>query len=408
MPHLPRSFRSVRQRTRRWVVLETSSGLLLVIATCVALVWANSPWCDLYFSLSQWSFGPTAVHLHLPLSVWATDGLLAVFFFVVGVELKYEVVAGSLRRLREAAVPVLAAVGGMIVPAGIFSLIVLGTGDVGALHGWAIPTATDIAFALSVMGLFGRGLPRSLRTFLMTLAVVDDLLGIIVIAVFYTSGTNLFMLAAAVAAVAVFGMSVRTRRPSWILLTCLALLAWGFMHASGVHPTIAGVLLGFTVPARGVHGEAEPRTHRFGEVVGPFSSGVALPVFAFFAAGVTIVGGGDAAVWSQPLVWAVIAALVIGKPLGVLGMTALVTRCTPLRLQAPTSLRDLVSVGLVTGMGFTVSMLIAQLSFPDGEEIRAAKIGILLGSLIAALLAAAVMRRDAHHRWAAAESSGTT
>ena len=387
---------SARKRLRRWVSLETTSGVMLIVAALLALAWANSPWRDGYTAISEFTFGPEALHLNLSVASWAADGLLALFFFVVGVELKHEIVDGSLSRPREAAVPVLAAAGGMAVPAIFFVTIVLAFGDTAALHGWAIPTATDIAFAVAVLAIFGRGLPRALRTFLLTLAVVDDLLAIIIIAVFYTAGIDGWMLAASLGLVALFGVVVRLRRPFWWLLIPLALAAWGFMHASGVHATIAGVLLGFTVPARLVHGETTPRTHRFGEAVGPTSSGLALPVFAFFAAGVTLVDGdGPASVIAQPIVVAIVVALVLGKLVGVLGMTALVTRLTPLRLPDAIGLRDLLPIGLLTGIGFTVALLIAELSFPDATHTDGAKVAILIASFLAAVLAAILLRWDA-------------
>lgn len=388
--------RDARRRVRRWVTLETTSGFLLLAAAALAILWANSPWHDTYTALSEITLGPAVLHLDLSLSSWAADGLLAVFFFVVGVELKHELVAGSLRRPREAAVPVLAAVGGMILPAVFFVSVILVSGDREALHGWAIPTATDIAFALAVLAIFGRGLPRALRTFLLTLAVVDDLLAIVVIAVFYTTGIDIIALACALGLVVLFGVMVRMRRPQWWLLVPLALAAWGFMHASGVHATIAGVLLGFTVPARIIHGEPEPRTHRLDDAIRPFSSGIALPVFAFFSAGVSLIDGeGPAAILGQPVVLAIVAGLVLGKLLGVLGMTALVAKLTPLRLPDAIGIRDLLPVGLLTGIGFTVSLLIAELSFPDTEHTDGAKIAILIGTLIAAISAAMMLRWDA-------------
>ncbi|MCM3779697.1 Na+/H+ antiporter NhaA [Microbacterium hydrocarbonoxydans] len=386
---------NARARTRRWVTAETTSGVILMVAAAVALLWANSPWREGYQALSQITIGPAALHLDLSLATWAADGLLAVFFFVVGVELKHEIVAGSLRNVKTAAVPVLAAVGGMVMPALIFIAIVSFAGDRTAAHGWAIPTATDIAFALAVLAIFGRGLPRALRTFLLTLAVVDDLLAIVVIAVFYTGDINLLSLLISLACVAVFALLTRMRTTRWWLLAPVALAAWVFMHESGVHATIAGVLLGLTVPALRVHGETESRTHRFDDAIRPFSSGVALPIFAFFAAGVTLVGGGAASVFLQPVVFAIVAGLVIGKVVGVLGVTALVTRFTPLRLPDAIGIRDLLPVGLLTGIGFTVSLLIAELSFPDTEHTDGAKIAVLLGTVIAAALAAALLRWDA-------------
>lgn len=389
--------RAARARYRRWVITETVSGMLLLVAAVLALVWANSPWRGGFTALSGFAFGPEVLHLNLSVSAWASDGLLAVFFFVVGVELKHEIVAGSLRNPREAAVPVLAAVGGMATPAILFTIVILIAGNTEALHGWAIPTATDIAFALAVLAIFGRGLPKALRTFLLTLAVVDDLLAIIVIAVFYTGTIDALALAASLAAVAVYAVLVRMRHTRWWLLVPVAVIAWGFMHASGVHATIAGVLLGFAVPARPILMDKEPRTHRFDEMIRPFSNGVALPVFAFFSAGVSLLDGdGPEGILAQPVVLAIVIALVLGKLVGVLGTTALVTKLTPLRLPDAIGLRDLLPVGFLAGIGFTVSLLIAELSFPDTEHTDGAKIAILIATILAATLAATLLRWDAH------------
>ena len=374
---------------------EVTGGVVLLIAAVLALGWANSPWADAYHGLAGTVFGPATLHLDLTVAQWASDGLLAVFFFVVGVELKHELAAGSLRHPREAAVPVLAAVGGMLLPALIFVAVVILAGEPAAAHGWAIPTATDIAFALAVLAVFGRGLPRALRLFLLTLAVVDDLLAIVVIAIGYTEHISGPMLAAALAAVGVFAVLVRLRRTAWWLLLPVAVVAWGFMHASGVHATIAGVALGFCVPAVGIHGEAEPRTHRYDDLVRPWSAGVALPVFAFFAAGVTLTGGTASAVGQQPVFHAVLVGLLAGKLVGVLVTTALVIRFTPLRLPDSIGLRDLLPIGLLTGIGFTVALLIAELSFDDDPHRSAAKAGVLAASLLAGVLGAAGLRWDA-------------
>ena len=386
---------SPRKRVRRWVTMETTSGILLMVAAAIALIWANSPWRDGYAALAETTVGPESLHLNLSLATWAADGLLAIFFFVVGVELKQELVAGSLRKPREAAVPVFAAIGGMLFPALLFTLIILVSGDSTALGGWAIPTATDIAFALAVLAIFGRGLPRALRTFLLTMAVVDDLLAIIIIALFYTESIDLLSLVFSLVAIVLFGLVVRSRKPRWWLLVPLALVAWAFMHDSGVHATIAGVVLGFTVPAKLVHGEKETRTHVFDDAVRPTSSGIALPVFAFFAAGVSL--GGEERVSDvlvQPVVAAIIVGLVVGKIIGVLGTTALVTKVTKFRLADSIGLRDLLPIGFLTGIGFTVSLLISELSFPDSEHTTGAKLAILIGTALAAILAAISLRWD--------------
>lgn len=385
-----------RARLVRLASQETTAGALLFAAAVIALVWANSPWRSAYQSLSETVVGPASLHLDLSLAGWAADGVLALFFFVVGLELKQEFVAGTLRNLKEAAVPVLAAVGGMAVPAALYVVLVTSLGDPDALGGWAIPTATDIAFAVAVLAVFGRGLPVGLRTFLLTLAVVDDLLAIVVIAVFYTDEINLLALAGALVVVAAFGVAARAGRMRWWVLVPLALVAWVLMHESGVHATIAGVLLGFVVAARPAHAEHHPRTHQLVERVQPLSFGIALPVFAFFSAGVTIVGGdGIGSVLARPVVAGIVAGLVVGKVIGVLGTTALLTRLTPLRLPGGLGVRDLVPIGFLCGIGFTVSLLIAELSFPGSEtHLAGAKIGVLLASVLAAVLGAVALRWD--------------
>ena len=382
-------------RIAAWFSRDVTGGLLMIGAALVGLLWANSPWRESYTELSAVTLGPASLHLNLSLATWASDGLLAVFFFVVGVELKHELVAGSLRNAREAAVPVMAALGGMVLPALIYVATVLSMGAPDALHGWAIPTATDIAFAVAVLAIFGRGLPTALRVFLLTLAVVDDLLAIIVIAIFYTSTINLFALVAALAVTTVFAFAARARRIRWWIMIPLALIAWALMHESGVHATIAAVLLGFCIPAKPVHGEKGPRTHRVDDIVRPLSSGIALPVFAFFAAGVTVVGADAAEVFTEPALIAIIVALVAGKLIGVLGTTAIVTKATRLRLPEGIGIRDLLPVGFLTGIGFTVSLLIAELSFEDGPMTSAAKIAILIASAAAAVLASVTLRWDA-------------
>ncbi len=383
-------------KLRQKLSSDTFAGMLLVGAALLALLIANSPWREAYHSVADFRFGPEALHLNLSVAAWAADGLLAIFFFVIGLELKQEIVTGSLSRPREAAVPMIAAVGGMVVPAALFVAFIYLLGDPSAIHGWAIPTATDIAFAMGVLALFGKGLPRALRVFLLTLAVVDDLLAIIIIAVFYSSNLNFVALLAAFGAVAGFAYLTRTRWARWWIFIPVGVLAWALMHASGVHATIAGVLLGLVVPARQIFDESHSRAHSYVEAIGPVSSGIAVPVFAFFAAGVTVVGTGSIGdVLGQAVFAAVSVGLVLGKVIGVLGTTALVTRMTPLRLPQGMGVRDLLPVGLLCGIGFTVSLLIAELSFPDSEHTSAAKLAILTGSFAAAILGAIMLRYDA-------------
>ncbi|WP_205346825.1 Na+/H+ antiporter NhaA [Pseudonocardia broussonetiae] len=385
---------------------ETVGGMLLVGAAVVALLWANSPWRGAYTALSEFTIGPAALHLDLSLATWAADGLLAIFFFVAGLELKREFVAGDLRDPRRAALPVAAAVGGMTAPALIYVAVNLGTGG-DALRGWAIPTATDIAFALAVLAVISTHLPSALRVFLLTLAVVDDLLAITIIAIFYTSDLHLPALALSLVPLALFAVLVQRRVRSWWLLLPLAVATWALMHESGVHATVAGVLLGFAVPvvrraAGPGPGLAEHFEHRFR----PVSSGVAVPVFAFFAAGVSVVdGGGLGATLTDTVTLGILAGLILGKPVGVMGATWLVQRFTRARLADGLSWWDVLGLSLLAGIGFTVSLLIGELAFGAGTAADDhVKIGVLLGSLLSALLATVVLRiRNRHYRRICAE-----
>ncbi|MFC0624134.1 Na+/H+ antiporter NhaA [Kribbella deserti] len=384
---------------------ETIGGALLLIGAVVALIWANSPWSDSYESLRNFKVGPSALHLDLSLATWAADGLLAIFFFVAGLELKREFVAGDLRTPQRAVVPIAAAAGGVLVPALLFLVINLQSG--GALRGWAIPTATDIAFALAVLAVVGRFLPNALRTFLLTLAVVDDLLAIVIIALFYTAHLSVGPLLLALIPLGLFTVLVQRRVRSWWLLLPLAAAAWTLVHASGVHATVAGVLLGFAVPvlrsqkAGGPDagpGLAEHFEHRFR----PLSSAVAVPVFAFFAAGVAIVGSdsGLGAAFSDPVAIGIVVGLVVGKPIGITLATWLVARFTRARLDPDLKWVDVVGLAALGGLGFTVSLLIGELAFGAGSDRdEHVKLAVLCGSLLSALIAAVILRlRNRTHR----------
>jgi len=307
---------------------ETVGGALLLVAAVVALAWANSPWSAAYFALGKVQVGPEALHLHLTLGAWAADGLLAIFFFVAGLELKREFVAGDLRDPARAAVPVAAAVGGVLVPALLYTALNIGRSR--DIAGWAIPTATDIAFALAVLAIIGSHLPSALRTFLLTLAVVDDLIAITIIAVFYTHDLQVAPLLLALIPLGLFTLAVQRRIRFWWLLLPLAAATWTLVHASGVHATVAGILLGFAVPvvrqaAGAGPGLAEHFEHRWR----PLSASVAVPVFAFFAAGVTVGGlSGLGNALRDPVSVGVLVGLVVGKPVGVLAATWLVAHFT--------------------------------------------------------------------------------
>jgi NhaA family Na+:H+ antiporter len=366
---------------------ETVGGALLLAAAALALVWANSPWAGAYETLRDTRVGPASLHLDLTLGTWAADGLLAIFFFVAGLELKREFVAGDLREPRRAALPIAAAVGGMVVPALLFVLFNLG-GPEGALRGWAIPSATDIAFALAVLAVISTHLPTALRTFLLTLAVVDDLLAIVVIAIFYTADLAVVPLLLVLVPLALFGFLVQKRVRSWWLLVPLAAVTWALMHGSGVHPTVAGVLLAFTVPVGS--GSAEHFEHR----LRPLSAGVAVPVFAFFSAGVAVGGfSGLGASLSDSIAVGIMVGLVAGKAIGISAATWLVSRFTRAQLDEDLGWPDVVGLSLLGGIGFTVSLLITELAYGAGSEsFDHAKVGILTGTIAAAVLATVVLR----------------
>ncbi len=384
---------------------ETVGGALLLIATVIALVWANSPWSDAYTAVGDASFGPRSLHLHLSTTQWAADGLLAVFFFVAGLELKREFVAGQLRDVRRAALPIAAAVGGMAVPAALFALVNRNTGA-GALRGWAIPTATDIAFALAVLAVVGSHLPVALRTFLLTLAVVDDLLAITIIAVFFTADLTVAPLLLALVPLAGFTVAVQRRvRSGWLLLP-LAVATWALVHASGVHATVAGILLGFAVPVvrsrRAGGPDAGPGlAEQFEHRLRPISAGVAVPVFAFLSAGVAVGGvSGLGAALTDPIALGIIAGLVVGKAVGIFGATFVVASVTRAELDEDLRWADVIGLALLGGIGFTVSLLIGELAFGAGsEQDDHVKVGVLAGSLVAAALATLVLRaRNRTHR----------
>ncbi|MFI6456085.1 Na+/H+ antiporter NhaA [Streptosporangium amethystogenes] len=377
---------------------ETVGGALLLAGAVAAMIWANSPWSGTYEALRAFRVGPAALHLDLSLATWAADGLLAIFFFVAGLELKREFVAGDLRQVRRAAVPVAAALGGVIVPAVLYLLFTLNT-EAGAAKGWAIPTATDIAFALAVLAVIGRYLPTALRTFLLTLAVVDDLVAIIIIAVFYTEHLSVLPLLGALVPLAIFALLVQRRVRSWWLLLPLAAITWALMHASGVHATVAGVLLAFTVPVLRSEGAGGPEAgpglaEHFEHRLRPLSAGVAVPVFAFMSAGVAIGGlSGLADALSDPVAVGVVVGLVAGKPIGIMLATWLVARFTHARLDEGLAWVDVAGLAVLAGIGFTVSLLIGELAFGLGSERDAyVKVAVLSGSLIAALAATVILR----------------
>lgn len=385
-----------------------------MIAAIVGFALANSPLSEWFLGLRDTVIGPAALGLNLSIGHWASDGLLAIFFFMVGLELKREFAEGSLRSASTAIVPVAAAVGGVLVPAGIYLIVNAGTDT---MHGWAIPTATDIAFAVAVLGLIAPGINPSLRVFLLTLAVVDDFIAIAIIAVFFTDGLNFAPLLFAIIPAAIFALVVRWKadlfaRSAWaplLILLPLGIVTWALFINSGIHATIAGVVLAFLVPVRSKKGEgvSESINHRF-ELL---STIIAVPIFALFAAAVPL---GEASRFPfDPVAIGIMLGLLLGKPIGITLTTWLLTRFTRATLGSHVSWREVIGVSMVAGIGFTVAMLVSELSFTDIGDIDTARLSVMVASIIAALLAAVILMPGAkkraaslaaHHHYPASET----
>ncbi|MET8638911.1 Na+/H+ antiporter NhaA [Streptomyces sp. NPDC004680] len=388
-------------------------GLLLIGATVMALAWANSPLSPSYEAVNSFRFGLAALHLDLQLRTWAAEGLLAVFFFIVGNELKQEIVHGELRDPRRALLPVAAALGGAAVPALVFLAVNAPSSRV-MVGGWGIPMASDPAFAVAVLAVVGRHLPAPLRTFLLTLATVDDMCAVLVLAAAYTTGLNLVALGCAAAGLLLFGYlqngsgravtRARQAVPGWLLSGPLAVVVWALMHASGVHATIAGVALGLLMRTRTRGAETLSPSHRAEKILRPFSAAVAVPVFALMTAGVS--WSGAKGFWQSTITWGVLGGMLVGKFLGVFGGSWLTARFTSARLNPLLAWPDIAGVGVLAGIGFTVCLLFAELSYDDVAYLSQAKGAVLLSSASAALLAALILGRRSTHRRCMRERHG--
>ena len=371
---------------------ETTGGRLLLLATVVALTWAN---VDERSYRSVWdagaAVGPDWLHLDLTLGGWAADGLLAVFFFVAGLELKRELVVGELADRRAAALPVIAAVGGMVVPA----LVAVAVSGGGALDGgaWAVPVATDIAFALGVLALAGAALPSGVRVLLLSIAVVDDLLAIALIAALFTSGLSPAWLVGGLATIGLYRGCFRARFDRPPVLAVLALAAWVCIHASGVHATVAGILLGLVTPVRPRAGESHAPGERFEHVLHPFSAGFAVPVFALAATGIPL-GAASHAVHDGVAV-GIFAGLVLGKALGIFGGARIAVASRVGALPAGVGWADVAPIAVLGGIGYTVSLLIAQLAFTHVADQKGAAAAVLAASVVASVGGVVLLRRRA-------------
>lgn len=409
----------VYQRFARFVSDDIVGGLILIGAAVLALLCANGPIREAYHGLATLMLDPglgeavarggqsflQSIHLSLSVEEWARDGILAIFFFTVGLELKEEFTHGSLHDPRTAGMPIIAAMFGMAGPALVYTAVTAISGDA-AWHGWAIPTATDIAFAVAILQIFGRGLPSGARTFLLTLAVADDLGGIIVIALFYGTAPNLLLLIPVAGGAAVFSFLCRRRIVKWWLLIPLGVLTWYFMLASGIHATIAGVVLGMVVPADRREGEVHNLVERFSMKVSPISAAFAVPIFAFFAAGVNIVDtpGGVGKMLTNPVALAVMLALPLGKFLGIFGSVFVMEKFTPLHLEKGVRLADILPISFVAGIGFTVALLISHLSFRgDNVLTQAGSIGVVMGTFASVIIGAIALKIRISYRKTHAE-----
>lgn len=382
------------ERDERWIKDalkdETFAGALLMISALIAIIVANSSLSSWYFDLLSTKFEIPFLTLNLTIAHWVSDGLLAIFFFIAGLELKHELVHGSLSEKSRAIVPVVAALAGMLIPIGIFTLMV--RGDDEAIAGWAIPMATDIAFALAVLAVAGRRLPTEIRAFLLTVAVVDDLGAISVIAVFYSEKFNFAYFALTCASLASFWLLHRIGKAHLLIALPIALFAWWAMYKSGIHATVSGVALALIVPNKPRPGSDLSTAERCEAKVHPISVLIVIPLFAFVAAGVDIRSSGIIEGVTSPIGSAIIFALVIGKFLGIFGATYLFTRFTRATLAENLRWSDVSAIGLLAGIGFTVSLLIVELSYEQSQALSDAKVGVLAASVIASLLAVALLR----------------
>ncbi|WP_328399480.1 Na+/H+ antiporter NhaA [Streptomyces sp. NBC_00390] len=370
---------------------ETVGGLVLLFAAVVALVWANTPWSGAYEQLRDFHFGIPALGLDLSVEHWTADGLLSIFFLVAGIELKRELVVGELRTPATAALPVVAALCGMAVPAAVYAATA-GAGG-GRLDGWAVPMATDIAFALAVLAVLSTHLPSALRAFLLTLAVVDDLGAILIIAIFFTSDLNFLALGGAFAGLLVFYVLQRFRVRGWWWYAPLGIAIWALMYNGGVHATVAGVAMGLILRTTRDKGETASPAERTSHLLHPVSAGIAVPLFALFAAGVAVSASAVGDVFTGPEPLGVVLGLVVGKTVGIFAGTYLAARFTRARLNPDLAWADVLALSVLAGIGFTVALLIGELAFPDPADAESIKAAVLIGSLIAAGLAALLIKR---------------
>lgn len=382
----------------RYLRTETVGGALLLVAAAMALLWVNSPWSESYLTLTQLRLAVPPLHLDLTVAEWVQEGLLAIFFFVAGLELKRELVVGELADPKRAALPIIAAVGGVVTPAIIAYCV--GFGIDGMERGWAIPVATDIAFALAVLAMTGSRLPASARVFLLSLAVVDDLLAIVLIAVLFTAGLAFTWLLTALACCAAWWFAQHRRWTSPLIYSPLALVCWYALHEAHIHPTLAGVACGLLTRVRRDHGEHEAPATRWEHRFQPISAGLCVPLFALFASGVPIDGRVLGELFTNRLSLAIILGLLVGKTIGIFGISWLAIRTGIAERPTHLGYRDMFALSVLGAIGFTVSLLVAELALEDyPASAELAKAAVLVTSTAASLAGSALLlRRGRVHR----------
>jgi NhaA family Na+:H+ antiporter len=404
---------------QQFIHIQGISSIFLLAAAVIALIWANSPWQASYHHL--WEMELQLSRLELPVHAWINDALMAIFFFLVGMEIKHEIVHGELSDMRRAALPVFGALGGMVVPAVLYAVINRGRGG---QHGWGIPMATDIAFSLGVLGMI-KGIPSDLKVFLLTLAIADDIGAIVVIAVFYSGSLDRVALFTGLVILALIALTLKLGISQPVMYFVLAVAFWIAILRSGIHATIAGVILGFMVPTTAplslkefqdiaadmskrfrdamasgdvpmaksvlgrfdaVLGTTESASERLTRLLNDWVSFLVLPLFALSNAGVTFSSGAWGELLSSRIAWGIILGLVVGKPLGIVGFAKLAELVGLARVPDGVSWRQLSAVGVLAGIGFTVSIFIGSLAFDDHAYLMEAKIAILAASLVAGIV----------------------
>lgn len=370
---------------------EAISGKLIIAAVLLALIATNTALKSTYelvwhtnfsIGLGQWS-------LSLDLRHWVNDVLMAVFFLVVGLELKRELLRGELRKFKTASLPIAAAIGGMLAPALIYMLINAGEYT---FRGWAIPMATDIAIVIGILALLGKRVPSSVRLFLLTLAIVDDIAAVIVIAIFYSTGINIAMLCFVIALSAIAILLQKMKRLSLAIFSMIAVLLWLLIYGSGIHPSIAGALIGLLAPLTVSSKHREPIAERLERLTIPISTLIVVPLFAFANAGIALSFGGYQGTTVVPVAGGIILGLVVGKVVGITGASWLMIRLGVSKLPSGSNWGHIIGVGILAGIGFTVSIFVTELAFEQEQLITISKMSVFLASIISGVISIVVLR----------------